>query len=304
MTKRKPAAKTTAKRKAPAKRRGTTAARTRKTAPKGGAMQRTGARLDDVFKRAWSGFLTYAAAGVTAMGLIALFALFAGGYFVNMGERLGGITAGAARAAGFSVSRVTLKGGHSLTEREVLRALWTDEEGSVLGRSLVHFDAEAARGKLEALGPVRYAAVAKLWPNTIHVSVIERSPEALWQDSGGVLHLIDGEGVSLRPVAPAERTDLPVIVGTSAPGAAIPVLSELKRHPQLLKTVAAIVSVSDRRYDLRFRNDFTAKLPEEGIEEALQRLEGLGAGTGKLASSLDYIDLRDPKWAYYKPKAD
>ena len=267
-----------------------------------GPLARAGARTDDLMSAAWEHLVTGAAVGVTALGLLAVLALLAGGYFMNMGERLGGVTASAAQLAGFSVTRVTLKGGEGLTEREVMRALWTDQAGGVLGRSIFHVDGEGARRKLEALGAVRHAAVTKLWPGTIHVSVELRSPEALWQDGQGVLHLVDADGVSLRPVGPTDYTRLPVIVGAAAPSEAAGILEILAGHPDLYAEVAAIISVSGRRYDLRFRNDFTAKLPETDIDEALVRLSGLGAGTGKLAGSLDYIDLRDPSWAYYKPK--
>ena len=267
-----------------------------------GPLARAGARTDDLFGALWERLLTGAAVGVTALGLVAVFALLAGGYFMNIGERIGGVTASAARFSGFAVTRVTLKGGAGLPERDVMRALWTDERGSVLGRSIFHVDGRTARERLEALGSVRHAAVTKLWPDTIQVSVSLRSPEALWQDGSGVLHLIDAEGVSLRPVGLTDYTGLPVILGTDAPGDAAPIVAALAKHPDLLAETAAIVGVSGRRYDLRFRNDFTAKLPETGVDGALARLSGLGAGTGNLAGSLDYIDLRDPSWAYYKPK--
>ena len=286
----------------------------KKTARKGGArrktpqgaMERLGASADVVLRGAWSRVVTGTAVGVTALGLLALLALFVGGYFMDFGARMGALTSSGARLAGFSVARVTLKGGAGLSEREVMQALWSDTDGSVLGRSLFHVDAAEARARLEALGPVRHAAVAKLWPDTLHVSVSLRTPEALWQDKAGTLHVVDADGMVLRPASPTELTDLPVIVGTDHPAGAQDLMAALRRRPALLGTVAAVLSINDRRYDLRFRNDFTAKLPEAGdavtLEEALDRLEGLGAGTGKLAEKLDYIDLRDPKWAYYKRK--
>ncbi len=253
-------------RKAPAKKGAkgrAVSGRVKVTRTQGRALARTGARADELFARAWAGFLSYAAVGVTALGLVALFALFAGGYFHDIGARIGGLTEAAARGVGFTVSRVTVKGAAELTEREVMQALWSDRQGSVLGRSLLHVDAQEARQRIEAVGAVRYAAVTKLWPNTLHVSVRERTPEALWQDGAGVLHLIDADGVSLRPVGPTDRTDLPVITGTSNPAGALDIMEALRARPALLASVAAIVSVRDRRYDIRFRNDFTAKLPEE-----------------------------------------
>ena len=293
-----------AKKQAAAKPSGRTA---KGRAPKGGKLQRAGAQADDLLTGLWERLLTGLAVGVTGLGLLALFALFAGGYLTDMGSRLGALGAGAAKTAGFSVARVTVKGADGLTEREIMRALWSDERGSVLGRSIFHVDGEAARVRVESLGSVRAAAVVKLWPDTVHVSVSVRRPHALWQDETGGLHVIDEDGIILRPAAPTEHMDLPVVMATEAPANARPMLDALQRHPGLAREVAAIVSVSGRRWDLRFRNEFTAKLPEpvpgsDDLDAALARLEALGAGTGALADSLDYIDLRDPQWAYYKPK--
>ena len=198
----------------------------RQTKAKSGALQRTGARLDGVFGNLWSSLLTYAAVGFTALGLLVLFMLFAGGYFSNIPDRLSALSETMVRGAGFSVARVTLKGGTDLAERDVMQALWTDEKGSVIGRSLFHVDAEEARTRLESIGAVRYAAVTKLWPDTVHVSVTMRQPEALWQDEAGVLHLVDVDGVSLRPVSSNAHTDLPVIVGTRTPAGAMDILAD------------------------------------------------------------------------------
>ncbi len=84
--------------------------------------------------------------------------------------------------------------------------------------------------------------------------------------------------------------------------------------PVVLEVIAAFVSeVADPRPSVRGGQRHAAALaaamglgeaPAEEDERAPieERLDGLGAGTGKLSESLDYIDLRDPKWAYYKPK--
>ncbi|MEM9422586.1 MAG: FtsQ-type POTRA domain-containing protein, partial [Pseudomonadota bacterium] len=251
----------------------------------------------------WSGVLTYTAVGLTAAALIVVLMLFAGGYFWNIGERIDTLTGRAAKAIGFSVSRVTLKGGGNLSDRDLMDALWSDEKGSVLGRSLLNLDAQGARERVESLGWVKRAAVQKLWPNTLHVSIVERTPRALWQDADGRFFLIDHEGYRLSQVSPADYTHLPVVTNTDDPSLAQGILSALWEREDLLERTAIIVGVNGRRFDLRFRNDFTAKLPEEGVEQALDRLAGLGAGTGQLAAAADYIDLRDDEWAYLRPKA-
>ncbi len=250
-----------------------------------------------------AGVLSVVAVGLAAIAVLAVVMLMAGGYFSNIGTRIDTLTGRAAKAMGFSVTRVSLYGSDQLSNREIMLALEDDEAGSVLGRSLLHVDAEDARQKIERLGWVQSAAVERLWPNTVHISVRERRPAALWQDGAGRYHLIDLSGALIAEVPPVEHTDLPVVAGSSSPETAIPLLTALYERPALMSRVAVVMSVGDRRFDLRFRNDFTARLPEGPAGPALDRLEGLGAGTGKLSETLDYIDLRDPEWAYLKPKS-
>ncbi|MEM9232653.1 MAG: FtsQ-type POTRA domain-containing protein, partial [Pseudomonadota bacterium] len=132
-----------------------------------------------------AGVLSVMAVGLTAIAVLAVLMLMAGGYFSNIGNRLDVMTGRAAKAMGFSVNRVTIRGSDSLSNREVMLALEDDEQGSVLGRSLLHVDAGTARQEIEKLGWVKSAAVQRLWPDTIHISVIERHPVALWQDTAG-----------------------------------------------------------------------------------------------------------------------
>lgn len=251
-----------------------------------------------------AGLLSFMAVGLAALAMIVVLMLMAGGYFSNFGDRVDDMTSKIVRAAGFSVKRVTVRGGESLGNHEIMSALNTERHGSVLGRSLWHVDMDDARKQIEALGWTRSAAVQRLWPDTIHISLVERRPAALWLDASGEYHLIDAGGYVISTVEPVAHTDMPVLAGTTNTSIASPLLNALETKPELKSRIAVIRSVGERRFDLRFRNDFTARLPEGPPEKALERLEGLGAGTGKLAETLDYIDLRDPQWAYLKPKSE
>nr|WP_305888966.1 cell division protein FtsQ/DivIB [Parvularcula maris] len=200
--------------------------------------------------------------------------------------------------------RVTVKGGETLTTRDIMAALRDPRQGSVIGRPLPLLSAAELRGRIEAIGAVEAASVTKLLPDTLHISIIERPVKALYQDEDGVFYVIDQEGVVIRRVDATDHTDLPVVSGTKEPKLAMDFLAELRGFPVLYERAAGVTVIGGRRMDLRFKNGFLAKLPEEGVDAALARLDSLDAGTGSLASNLDYIDLRDPDFAYYKPKAD
>jgi cell division protein FtsQ len=246
--------------------------------------------------------LGYLALVAVAAGSI-LFAVF-GGKVSSLPERLGALPENAVRGLGLNVMRVTVKGGETLTTRDIMAALRDDRQGSVIGRPLPLLSAPELRQRIEAIGAVERASVTKLLPNTLHISIIERPVKALYQDENGAFYVIDAEGVVIRRVDATDHTDLPVISGTKEPKLAMDFLAELRGFPVLYERAAGVTVIGGRRMDLRFKNGFLAKLPEEGVDAALTRLDSLDAGTGSLASNLDYIDLRDPDFAYYKPKAD
>lgn len=234
------------------------------------------------------------AAGATVIGIVALFALWTGGYFGLMGERLSRLAGSGAVAAGLEVRRITAKGLDQTAEQEILTAV-----GPVIGSSIMHFDPYAARAHVEELGWVRSAAVSRLWPNTIHVSIREREPAAVWQISG-VLHLIDQHGAVIRQIDAFEYSNLPLIVGAGAPESASGVLQALRAEPALWGVTAALIRVGDRRWNMRLKSGGDVKFPETGYDAAVRDLARLHDAYGLLDRPIEYVDLRDPNRLVYR----
>jgi len=80
------------------------------------------------------------------------------------------------------------------------------------GRSVYLMSLAERRRSLLEIDWVKEAAVARVWPNTILVKIVERKPVAFVQSPSSSIALIDSEGVLLRPQTPA-RFALPVLVG-------------------------------------------------------------------------------------------
>lgn len=234
----------------------------------------------------------YALAGVAGLGVLlagGAATLWAGGYFGVLAERANRAASESAVAAGFEIRRITLKGRAQTASDELMTAI-----GPVLGRSILHFSPDAARARIENLGWVRAAAVSRLLPDTIHVSIRERAPAAVWQMSGR-LHLIDLEGAVIREVGAYEYSNLPLIVGAGAPDAASDILQSLARHPEIAERTSALVRVGERRWNVRLKNGVDIKLPDRNFAESLDTLTGLQSANGILDQPLEYIDLRDPE---------
>lgn len=234
----------------------------------------------------------YALAGIAGVAVIlagGAATLWAGGYFGLLAEKANRAASDIAIASGFEIRRVTLKGRTETASEELDSAI-----GPILGRSILHFSPDAARARIEELGWVRAASVSRLLPDTIHVSIVERTPAAVWQMSGR-LHLIDINGAVIREVGAYEYSNLPLIVGAGAPDAAAGILKALARHPEIGELASALVRVGERRWNVRLRNGVDIRLPDEKFSEALDAVSTLQTTNGILDQPLEYIDLRDPE---------
>ncbi len=272
---------------APARKR----APARKLGRRGAARRRAGdrsigARLDRA-RAALEEYAFASIAGALVLAALAVGVFWAGGYGRALTTGADAAGRSAARAVGLRIERITLRGGHDVSHSEILRAVnWAP------GGSLLHVDLQQVREDIEAVGWVRRAAVSRLYPNTLHITIDERAPGAVWQE-GGLVRLIDHEGAVIREIAAHEYPNLPMIVGAGAPESAAPLLGALEIRPELASAVSAVIRVGERRWNLRLRNGIDVLLPEDGAASAVDLLWRMHEARGVLDQALEYIDLRD-----------
>lgn len=229
----------------------------------------------------------------SGIGASALLLLAALGYGVVAGHhRAAAIDFGedtrdlAANALGFGIATVSVTGA-----QEVGRTMVLATAGVTAHTSLLFLDADAARARLLANPWIRDAAVLKLYPDRLQITIAERKAFALWQKDGRV-SLIAADGTVLAPtVSPAYR-GLPLVVGAGAERHAADVLAALGRYPAIGAQVRASVLVARRRWDLQLRNGIDVKLPESGLAAALDRLAALDRDDALLSRDITVVDLR------------
>ncbi|MCW5714217.1 MAG: cell division protein FtsQ/DivIB [Bauldia sp.] len=207
-------------------------------------------------------------------------------YGVIAGNHVNGIIGGLSSVAGLAVDAVRITGQSETAELDILRALELPNHGSI-----VFFDAEAARGRLEALAWVESATIRKVYPSTLDIQVTEREPYALWQRDGQVV-LIDADGHVISDYVAGRFQRLPLVVGEGAPEAAPELLALLAEFPSLQEEVRAATLVSGRRWDLTLRNGMTVHLPEDDLLPAIIQLVSLDQGNQLFARDIEVIDLR------------
>jgi cell division protein FtsQ len=194
----------------------------------------------------------------------------------------------AANSLGFRIAAVSLTGEKEVSREEVLTT------AGVSGRaSLLFLDADAARARLLANPWIADAAVFKLYPDRLQITVTERVAFALWQRDGR-LSVIAADGTVLEPFVEDRYRALPLVVGANAQRQASEFLGILDRYPDIRSMLRASILVAERRWNLRLTNGIDVRLPETDVEGALDRLIELDHDKKLLSRDITMVDLRLP----------
>jgi len=228
------------------------------------------------------------AASIVLIGMTLLYGVFAGGHVTDVIDWLRNARDGAANAVGFRIAAISLSGPKEVSREEVLTT------AGVTGHaSLLFLDADAARLRLLANPWIADAAVLKLYPDRLQITVTERLAFALWQENGRV-SVIASDGTVLEPFVEDRYRDLPLLVGAGAERAAKDFLDVLARYPEIRAQTRASILVAERRWNLRLKNGVDVRLPEGKVDAALDRLVALDRDKKLLSRDIVAVDLRLP----------
>ncbi len=192
----------------------------------------------------------------------------------------------AANTVGFRIAAISLTGQKEVSREEVLTT------AGVTGRaSLLFLDADAARARLMANPWIADAAVLKLYPDRLQITVTERQAFALWQKNGQ-LNVIAADGTVLEPFVEDRYLTLPLVVGAGAGRAAKDFLTLLDHYPDIRSALRASILVAERRWNLQLKNGIEVRLPETNVQGALDRLVALDRSKKLLSRDITAVDLR------------
>lgn len=252
------------------------------------------ARLDRILRRYAASIagLKPRHAGVVGSALLVVASLgygaVKGDHLSTIGEFLRDARDAGANTAGFRIATLAISGRRQLSEEEVLAAA-----GVTARTSLLFLDVEASRRKLESTPWIAQATVRKLYPGHLEISLEERDAFAFWQQKGK-LFVIAADGTVLGPMGERSVPSLPLVVGPGAAERARAILDLVARHPAIRDQMRAAVLVAERRWNLKLKSGLDVRLPETGIERALETLVALDRDKKLLSRDLTAIDLRLP----------
>jgi cell division protein FtsQ len=193
-----------------------------------------------------------------------------------------------ANTLGFRIAQVSLSGEKEISREEILTI------AGVTGRaSLLFLDADAARARLMANPWISDAAVLKLYPDRLQITITERRPFALWQKNGHV-KVIAADGTVLEPFVESRYVNLPLVVGQGAERQAKDFLDILSGYPEIARQMRAAILVAQRRWDVLLKNGIDIQLPETNAAVALDRVVALDKDKKLLSRDITIVDLRLP----------
>jgi cell division protein FtsQ len=187
--------------------------------------------------------------------------------------------------AGFQIATVPLTGVRYANPDEI-----SDKIGFRAGDSIFAVDPQTARQNLLSLDWVRDATISVLYPDSVIVHIIEKTPFALWQSDHG-LFAVDRDGKPIATVEAARFKHLPLFFG-EAPADASDLVEAIGTHRAVAARVKAMQRVSGRRWNLVLDDGVLVKLPEDNWTRELGTLERLIVDNGVLERDIAEIDLR------------
>lgn len=190
-----------------------------------------------------------------------------------------------ARAAGFGVDQVSLKGHTYSFDRDIFDAL---DLANV--RTFAALDTAAVKARIERLPWIDTAELTRVYPGRLDIRVTERTPYAVWKRADRN-YLIDKTGRVLAAVDGETLPRLPRFVGEGAATIAAEFMEALAHYPDLAGAFAEAERVSERRWRLKLANAATIELPADGEVGALEEIardEGLKRVVAQGNITLDF----------------
>jgi cell division protein FtsQ len=226
------------------------------------------------------------AVAMAIIGSSVLFGVVRGGHLPSIVAQFEETRDAAANALGFRIAEIALSGQEHVSRDAILAAA-----GITASNSLLFLDADGARAQLKSNPWIAEATVSKLYPDRLQIIVREREAFALWQENRKV-SVIAADGTVVEPQVTQRFAQLPLIVGGGAANRASDFLALLDRYPAIRSQVRAVILVAERRWNLRLKNGIDVRLPDSGVEAALDRLVALDRDKNLLSRDIVAIDLR------------
>jgi cell division protein FtsQ len=196
------------------------------------------------------------------------------------------------RATGIVLKNVYLEGQNYTDRTEIIKALNVE-----IGEPILNINLSKLQNNLKSIGWIQDAVIERQLPDTLYIWIVERTPLALWQNSGK-MYIIDQEGKVIEGENNFQKfSHLILLIGEDAPLYAKSLFSFIDKEKDLFQQISSATRISERRWNIRFQNGLVVKLPEEEAEKYWQYVVNMYKKK-ILFNDIKTLDLRVPNKLY------
>jgi cell division protein FtsQ len=193
---------------------------------------------------------------------------------------------------GFKLENVLIEGQQNAQSEDILATLNADTGTPIFAINLNEIQAQLQKNSW-----IKAASVERRMPSTIYITLLERTPIAIWQINKKFF-LIDEEGYKITETNLEKFADLLHVVGSDANVYASKLIKDLTKYPELSTKILSAVRYGERRWNLNFQQNITIKMPEVNFDNALNYIAELNKAGKLFNQGYKSLDLRDPDKYY------
>lgn len=189
---------------------------------------------------------------------------------------------------GLVVSNVYLDGHKNAGYENIVNSLNFKIKDPILSIDLIKL-----KKNIEEVSWVKSVIIRRKLPHNIYIYIEEKKPIAIMQQNGK-LFLIDENLLIINEPNINKFSYLPILIADNLEDYSNILYKILIQNQSIYSKISAIIRVSDRRWNIRFKNGPEIKLPEYDIEFAWQKVIDLYKSSELFNDQVKTIDLRIP----------
>ncbi len=194
----------------------------------------------------------------------------------------------------FLLKNIILDPTDHITKEEIFEILNLRQNYSLFTININHL-----RKKLESYPTIDFAIIERRFPNTLHISIKENIPIAIWQYNNSI-SLINKDGNKIEGINLKKYLDLLQVIGEDANIYASQLIQDLNNHKDLSNNLSYAIRQGKRRWDLYFEQGLIVKMPSENFLQAYAFMYDLYKLNKLFSHKIKILDLRDKKKYFIK----
>lgn len=185
------------------------------------------------------------------------------------------------------VEKIEVYGTNTKLKQEIQQTLH-----SLINTKMSEVDIWKIKSKVLEDSKINNASVAKVFPNTVSVKVIEKKPFFIWQNNNDEFFIVNTEDRIVRKAKISEYKNYILIKGKDLSiKASDDIRFYIYSSNYLLNKVSTIEYVG-YRWDVLLSNGILIKLPELNVKKAIQLILQTDKKYQVLNRKISYIDAR------------